>query len=85
MSIVGFDDVLAATTYPPLTTVAAHSADAGMQAVKLLAEVLSRGQIRDERIIIPTELIVRATTGQPAKRPHAAYAEPRSAPRAESS
>jgi LacI family transcriptional regulator len=85
MSIVGFDDVLAASTYPPLTTVAAHSADAGTQAAKLLTEVLSRGQVQDERIIISTELIVRATTGQPAKRPHAAYAEPRSVPRAESS
>jgi DNA-binding LacI/PurR family transcriptional regulator len=81
MSIVGFDDVLASTTYPPLTTVAAHSADAGTQAVKLLAEVLSKGQIQDERIIIPTELIIRATTGQPAKRPHTAYAKPRSIPR----
>ncbi|MCB8823332.1 LacI family DNA-binding transcriptional regulator [Microvirga rosea] len=85
MSIVGFDDVLAATTYPPLTTVAAHSADAGTQAVKLLTEVLSRGQIRDECIIIPTELIVRATTDQPTKRPRTASAEPRSETRTESS
>ncbi|MEZ0167966.1 LacI family DNA-binding transcriptional regulator [Microvirga sp. TS319] len=81
MSIVGFDDVLAATTYPPLTTVAAHSADAGTQAVKLLTEVLSKDQIQDERIIIPTELIVRATTGRPAKRPHTEDAKPRSMPR----
>lgn len=76
MSIVGFDDVLASTTYPPLTTVAAHSADAGKQAVKLLAEFLSRGKVQDERIIIPTELIIRATTAQPARRPHTAYARP---------
>jgi LacI family transcriptional regulator len=81
MSIVGFDDVLASTTYPPLTTVAAHSADSGAQAVKLLAEVLSKGQMQDERIIIPTSLIVRATTGRPAKRPHMASAKPRSIPR----
>jgi LacI family transcriptional regulator len=80
MSIVGFDDVLASTTYPPLTTVAAHSAEAGTQAVKLLAEILSRGQIQDECIIIPTELIIRATTGQPAKRPHMVRAKPRSIP-----
>jgi len=83
MSIVGFDDVLAATTYPPLTTIAAHSADAGTQAVKLLAEVLSKGQAQDQRIVIPTELIVRATTGRPAKRPRTAHAEPRSIPSVE--
>ena len=75
MSIVGFDDVLASMTYPPLTTVAAHSAEAGTQAVKLLAEFLSKGQVQDERIIIPTQLIVRATTDPPAKRPHAAISK----------
>jgi LacI family transcriptional regulator len=82
ISIVGFDDVLASTTYPPLTTVAAHCTDAGTQAVKLLAEFLSKGQIRDDRIIIPTELIVRATTDQPAKRPGAAYSKSHSSSRA---
>jgi LacI family transcriptional regulator len=75
MSIVGFDDVLASTTYPPLTTVAAHSAEAGTQAVKLLAEFLRKGRIQDERIIIPTQLIIRATTNLPAKRSYAAYSK----------
>ncbi|WP_244510771.1 LacI family DNA-binding transcriptional regulator [Microvirga guangxiensis] len=83
ISIVGFDDVLAATTYPPLTTVAAHSDDAGAQAVKLLTEVLSKGQVQDQRMIIPTELIIRATTGKPAKRPRTAFAAPRSKPKVE--
>jgi LacI family transcriptional regulator len=69
MSIVGFDDVLASTTYPPLTTVAAHSADAGAQAVGHLAEILNNGRHQAERIIIPTELVLRATTDRPAKRP----------------
>jgi LacI family transcriptional regulator len=80
MSIVGFDDVLASTTYPPLTTVAAHSADAGRQAVELLTELLSKGKVQDERIVIPTELIIRATTDQPARRPHTAYVRSQSTP-----
>jgi LacI family transcriptional regulator len=80
MSIVGFDDVLASTTYPPLTTVAAHSADAGRQAVKLLAELLSRGKVQEERIVIPTELIVRATTDRPPRRLRTADVRPQSIP-----
>jgi LacI family transcriptional regulator len=80
MSIVGFDDVLASTTYPPLTTVAAHSADAGRQAVELLTELLGKGMVQDERIVIPTELIIRATTDQPARRPHSAYIGSQSIP-----
>ncbi len=80
MSIVGFDDVLASTTYPPLTTVAAHSADAGRQAVKLLAELLSTGKVQEERIVIPTELVVRATTDQPTRRPHTAHVRLQSIP-----
>jgi LacI family transcriptional regulator len=65
MSIVGFDDVLAATTYPPLTTVAAHCAEAGARAVDLLCEILQTGQSPEERIVIPNELVVRATTSPP--------------------
>jgi LacI family transcriptional regulator len=80
MSIVGFDDVLASTTYPPLTTVAAHSADAGRQAVKLLAELLSEGKVQEERIVIPTELIIRATTDEAARRLRTAYVRPKSLP-----
>jgi LacI family transcriptional regulator len=66
MSIVGFDDVLASTTYPPLTTVAAHSSVAGDRAAGLLAAILQKGQDVVERIIIPTELVIRATTGPPS-------------------
>jgi LacI family transcriptional regulator len=68
MSIVGFDDVLAARTYPPLTTVAAHCAEAGARAVELLGEILQSGRSQAERVVIPTELVVRATTSQPRKR-----------------
>ncbi len=65
MSVVGFDDVLAARTYPPLTTVAAHCAEAGAQAVALLGDILENGRCPVERVVIPTELVVRATTSPP--------------------
>jgi LacI family transcriptional regulator len=67
MSVVGFDDVLAARTYPPLTTVAAHCAELGVRAVELLLEILESGRNEAPRIVIPTELVVRATTSEPAK------------------
>jgi LacI family transcriptional regulator len=67
MSVVGFDDVLAARTYPPLTTVAAHCAESGAQAVALLNQILQDGRAEAERVIIPTELVVRATTAAPGK------------------
>jgi LacI family transcriptional regulator len=65
MSVVGFDDVLAARTYPPLTTVAAHCAEAGSQAVALLSEILQSGRCPIERVVIPTKLVIRATTSRP--------------------
>lgn len=69
MSVVGFDDVIAARTYPPLTTVAAHCAESGVRAVELLVEILESGRNQAERIVIPTELVVRATTSEPARLP----------------
>jgi len=68
MSIIGFDDVLASTTYPPLTTVAARSAELGTLAMKLLADFLEQGQgqVEDRCITVSTKLIIRATTAQAA-------------------
>jgi LacI family transcriptional regulator len=65
LSVVGCDDVLAATTYPPLTTVAAHCREAGERAVELLLEMLATGAPRATPITIATELVVRATTAPP--------------------
>ena len=65
LSVVGCDDVLAATTYPPLTTIAAHCAEAGQRAVELLLEMLASGAPRTTPITIAAELIVRATTAPP--------------------
>jgi LacI family transcriptional regulator len=65
MSIIGFDDILAATTSPPLTSVAAHCSDAGRAAVERLAEIIQHGGSKGEHTIIPTRLVVRETTAPP--------------------
>lgn len=65
-SVVGCDDVMAAQTFPPLTTVSAMAADAGRIAVGLLAERLNedREAVPDVRVLLDTSLVVRATTAR---------------------
>lgn len=70
LSMAGFDDIFGSDlTTPALTTVRTPLADAGERAVRyLLARVASRGEsapIVDEALL-PTELIVRGSTGSPA-------------------
>ena len=61
-SLVGCDDVIATTTYPPLTTVSAHCSAAGRDAVDLLLATLNAASSGPECRVITGELIVRATT-----------------------
>ncbi|WP_020573171.1 LacI family DNA-binding transcriptional regulator [Actinopolymorpha alba] len=67
LSVIGCDDVVAATTSPPLTTVSARTDEAGRFAVELLLRVLGSSDVRDARYVLDTRLIVRATTGPAAK------------------
>jgi LacI family transcriptional regulator len=65
-SVVGCDDVLAAQVHPPLTTVAARSAEAGTAAVELLTGRLASGAaMADARVLLDAGLVVRATTAPP--------------------
>jgi DNA-binding LacI/PurR family transcriptional regulator len=69
LSIVGFDDApMAGQVTPPLTTVRQPHADKGRRAGEmLLALVSGEGSIQPS-LILPAELIVRASTGPPASR-----------------
>lgn len=62
LEIVGFDDVsFAALTCPPLSTVRQPIVDKGRVAAELLLDALAeRGSA--ERIVLPTELVLRGTT-----------------------
>jgi LacI family transcriptional regulator len=66
-SVIGCDDVLAATMSPPLTTVSAHGGHAGRKAVDLLVSFLD-GNEGDERRVLDTSLVLRSTTAPPAVR-----------------
>lgn len=65
MSVVGCDGVLACTTYPPLSSVEARCNEVGEASVGLLLKLLD-GNAASDRIVMPTELVVRSTTSAPA-------------------
>lgn len=71
VSVVGFDGiVLGEYTYPPLTTVRQDFQQIGQELVKLvLAQIRSRGvtMARHDRVVVPTELLVRGTTAPPPR------------------
>ncbi len=64
ISVTGFDDIaFASFSDPPLTTVAQPAEEFGSTAVSLLVDLLE-GQIKKvPNVILPFELIVRASTG----------------------
>jgi DNA-binding LacI/PurR family transcriptional regulator len=69
LSVVGFDDSPAATlATPALTTVRQPHEEKGRIAGEWLVEAIERGQPfqEDQRLILPTELIVRESTAPPA-------------------
>lgn len=73
LSVVGYDDnPLATRIYPNLTTVRQNMHDKGHAAADALIasmEAARRGQrARARRIVIPTELVVRESSGPPPRR-----------------
>lgn len=62
-SVVGCDDVLGETTYPPLTTISARCADAGEIAVDLLLGQMGARPPGEVRYRLDSTLVVRGSTG----------------------
>ena len=64
LSVVGFDDIeLACYTIPPLTTIAQPKNMIGQRAVDLLISRIADKSSPVERVMLPTELIVRQSSG----------------------
>lgn len=74
VSVVGFDNIFAAEfVAPALTTLAGPGSDAGRVAVDLLVSAIGRRQDRTdpvfgeaERVLLPTELVLRESSGPAA-------------------
>lgn len=63
VSVVGFDDViLAAYSRPPLTTVRQDAFAKGRAATEMLSSLLN-GSLATRQRVLPTELVVRESTG----------------------
>jgi LacI family transcriptional regulator len=66
ISVVGFDDIpLAAYFDPPLTTVHLPAHELGRAAGAALLDRIS-GRTVEARTVLPTELVIRSSTGPPA-------------------
>lgn len=65
LAIVGFDDIsLASHLDPPLTTVRMPKYELGRQAMAKLLQIMA-GESPGEEVILPTELVVRRSSGVP--------------------
>ena len=64
IAVAGFDDVpFAARSDPPLTTVRQPIHRAGAVAAETLIDMIANPSSQPHRIILPTELVIRASTG----------------------
>ncbi len=66
-SVVGFDDLpQAAQSFPGLTTVRQPLHDMGQTGARALLSLIDGQQLLMDRLILPTELVVRNSTAAPA-------------------
>lgn len=66
LAIAGFDDIVLAPYMPvPLTTIAQPKYEIGAQAAQLLLDQIAHAAAPGREIVLPTRLIVRASTGAP--------------------
>lgn len=69
VSVVGFDDMPESANYwPPLTTVRQHFDRVGAEAVQALITEIEGAEPGAERKLVPTELIVRESSGPAPRR-----------------
>ncbi len=65
ISVIGFDDAPAAIAPPGLTTVRQPSEEVGRVAAECVARIVAGEPAENCRVVLPTEFIVRNTTGPP--------------------
>jgi DNA-binding LacI/PurR family transcriptional regulator len=66
ISVVGFDDMEEAHSFwPPLTTVRQDFSAVGRLSIRKLLDKVANAGVRNDKTTVPTELIIRASTGRP--------------------
>lgn len=60
VAVMGFDDIpMASSSTPPLTTVAQPMEEMGVLAVRMVTDIIERGEVAISRVLLETRLIVR--------------------------
>jgi DNA-binding LacI/PurR family transcriptional regulator len=63
VAVAGFDDLAeAATAHPPLTTIRQDTGQMGFEAAHALFRLLNDEAASPQRVILPTELVIRQST-----------------------
>jgi LacI family transcriptional regulator len=63
VSLIGFDDVVAEGMIdPPLCTVRVPKLEMGVEAMKLISEQIKNPGLKNQKILVPAELIIRKST-----------------------
>lgn len=69
LSVAGFDDTVAASVWPPLTTIRQPIFEIGANAIELIAENIrlarAHRKLKQQNCLIPHQLIVRESTAPP--------------------
>jgi LacI family transcriptional regulator len=64
VALIGFDDMpVAASTNPPLTTIRQPVQRTGEAAAESLIDLIEHPDAPPRRIVLPTELVIRASCG----------------------
>jgi LacI family transcriptional regulator len=63
-AVAGCDDIdMAAYTVPPLTTVHVPFYETGKEAMRLLLNMIATGSVTPQKVLLPVQLVVRASSG----------------------
>jgi LacI family transcriptional regulator len=64
VALIGFDDLPSAAHFdPPLTTVRQNIPKMGQLAAETLVQIIDEGMTPPHRLVLPTELVIRASSG----------------------
>ena len=76
VSVVGCDGVTTTTTFPALTSIDTHCRAAGERVIEILISMLRGSDAGERRIVLPTDLVVRASTARAPARMGSARPRP---------
>ena len=66
ISVVGYDDIVSsAYLVPPLTTIKFPKEEMGRRAAEIILQLAQHQQLSVQTIMLPAELVVRASTAPP--------------------